>query len=107
MRFAANIDGHAMAGALAGLDPHETLVVVASKSFTTTETLQNAARALEWLKGPVSATLTSTLWPSRPDRRSPSNGGKARPYFPALGLGRRPFLVVVIRQPDHRAGGWY
>jgi len=51
VRFAANIDGHAMAGALAGLDPNETLVVVASKSFTTTETLQNAARALDWMEG--------------------------------------------------------
>ncbi len=51
VRFAANIDGHAIAGAMAGLDPRETLVVVASKSFATTETLENAARAREWLKG--------------------------------------------------------
>lgn len=51
VRFAANIDGHAMAGAMAGLDPRDTLVVVASKSFTTSETLQNAQRAVEWLKG--------------------------------------------------------
>ena len=50
VRFAANIDGHAMAGALAGLDAHDTLVVLASKSFTTAETLQNGRRALEWLE---------------------------------------------------------
>ncbi len=49
VRFAANIDGHAMEGALAGLDPRETLVVLASKSFTTAETLQNGQRAREWL----------------------------------------------------------
>lgn len=48
VRFAASIDGHAIEGALAGLDPHDTLIVMASKSFTTAETLQNAQRALEW-----------------------------------------------------------
>lgn len=49
VHFVANIDGHAIAGALAGLDPHDTLVVIASKSFTTIETLENGQRALEWL----------------------------------------------------------
>ncbi|KAG4081042.1 hypothetical protein HA402_010213 [Bradysia odoriphaga] len=32
-----------------GLDPHKTLVIVASKSFTTTEPLANAEVALNWL----------------------------------------------------------
>lgn len=50
VRFLANIDGHALEHALSGLDPHDTLVVIASKSFTTTETLQNGQRALEWLQ---------------------------------------------------------
>src|SRR5690606_247836 len=50
VRFVANIDGHAIEGALADLNPHDTLVVVASKSFTTVETLENAQRALEWLE---------------------------------------------------------
>lgn len=50
VRFASNIDAHAIAGALAGLDPRDTLVVVASKSFTTTEPLANAACALQWLR---------------------------------------------------------
>lgn len=49
VHFVANIDGHAISGALAGLDPHDTLVVIASKSFTTIETLENGQRALEWL----------------------------------------------------------
>ena len=49
VRFVANIDGHAIEGGLAGLDPRETLVVLVSKSFTTAETLQNGARAREWL----------------------------------------------------------
>ena len=50
IRFVSNIDGHAIEGGLAGLDPHDTLVVVSSKSFTTTETLHNAERALAWLR---------------------------------------------------------
>lgn len=50
IRFVANIDGHAVEGGLAGLDPRETLVVVASKSFKTAETLENATRAIEWMQ---------------------------------------------------------
>ncbi len=49
VRFVANIDGHAIEGGLAGLDPRDTLVVLVSKSFSTSETLQNGARAREWL----------------------------------------------------------
>ena len=50
IRFVANIDGHAIEGGLSGLNPHETVVVIASKSFSTAETLENARRALEWLR---------------------------------------------------------
>lgn len=50
VRFVANIDGHAIQGGLAGLDPRDTLIVLASKSFTTAETLQNGQRAVEWLR---------------------------------------------------------
>ncbi|MGB6242942.1 MAG: glucose-6-phosphate isomerase [Castellaniella sp.] len=49
VRFVANIDGHAIEGGLAGLDPRDTLIVLVSKSFTTSETLENGARAREWL----------------------------------------------------------
>nr|WP_315970363.1 glucose-6-phosphate isomerase [Pelistega indica] len=49
IRFVSNIDGHAIEAGLAGLDPHDTLIVVATKTFTTAETLANANRAIEWL----------------------------------------------------------
>lgn len=49
LRFAANIDAHAITAALDGLDPRDTLIIVASKSFTTTETMTNAGKAIEWL----------------------------------------------------------
>ena len=48
-RFVANIDGHAIADALADADPETTLFIVVSKSFTTLETLANAATARNWL----------------------------------------------------------
>ncbi len=45
----SNIDGQAVDAALARLDPGSTLVAVASKTFTTAETLRNAEAALAWL----------------------------------------------------------
>lgn len=50
IRFASNVDAHAITAALEGLDPHDTLVIVSSKSFTTTESLANAACAIDWLR---------------------------------------------------------
>ncbi|HEY0436084.1 MAG TPA: glucose-6-phosphate isomerase, partial [Phenylobacterium sp.] len=50
VRFAANVDPAEMAFALAGLDPAETLVIVVSKTFTTQETMTNAAAAKAWLQ---------------------------------------------------------
>ena len=49
VRFLSNIDGEAFDAAVADLDAPTTLVVVASKTFTTTETLANMAAALRWL----------------------------------------------------------
>jgi glucose-6-phosphate isomerase len=48
LRFLANIDGHAFARALDGLNAETTLFIVASKSFTTLETHVNAQSARAW-----------------------------------------------------------
>ena len=45
----SNIDGCALEAAFARCDPAATLIAVASKTFTTTETMTNAASALGWL----------------------------------------------------------
>ncbi|CAN5480688.1 glucose-6-phosphate isomerase [soil metagenome] len=45
----SNVDGVALEQALEKFDPAATLIVVASKTFTTTETLLNAGSALQWL----------------------------------------------------------
>lgn len=51
-RFVSNIDGTDFAEATHDLDPAETLFIVASKTFTTQETMTNAVSARDWaLKG--------------------------------------------------------
>jgi glucose-6-phosphate isomerase len=45
----SNIDGCALEAAFARCDPATTLIAIASKTFTTTETMTNAASALAWL----------------------------------------------------------
>ncbi len=45
----SNVDGAALEAAFSRFDPGATLVVIASKTFTTTETMLNAASALAWL----------------------------------------------------------
>jgi glucose-6-phosphate isomerase len=47
-RFVSNIDGTDFQEATFGLDPEETLFIVSSKTFTTQETMTNAASAREW-----------------------------------------------------------
>ena len=45
----ANIDGVALEDAFARFDPAATLLVIASKTFTTTETILNATSTLQWM----------------------------------------------------------
>jgi glucose-6-phosphate isomerase len=47
--FVSNVDGAHLVHTLEGLDPGRTLFVVASKTFTTQETMTNAASARAWL----------------------------------------------------------
>jgi glucose-6-phosphate isomerase len=48
VRFAANVDPLDLKRALDGAEPASTLFVVASKTFTTQETMANVAQAREW-----------------------------------------------------------
>ena len=50
-RFVSNVDPVDLYAATRDLDPATTLFVVSSKTFTTQETLTNAAAAREWLLG--------------------------------------------------------
>jgi len=48
-RFVSNVDGTDFVEATRDLDPQETLFIVASKTFTTLETMTNARTARAWL----------------------------------------------------------
>ncbi|MFF0781704.1 glucose-6-phosphate isomerase [Streptomyces sp. NPDC003720] len=48
-RFVSNVDGADLYEAIRDLDPAETLFIVASKTFTTIETITNATSARSWL----------------------------------------------------------
>ena len=50
VRFLSNIDGAAFDDAVKPLDPATTLIVIASKTFTTLETLSNLEAARAWLR---------------------------------------------------------
>ncbi len=50
VKVVSNIDGAALTEAMASMDPQTTLIAVASKTFTTTETLMNAESAMIWLR---------------------------------------------------------
>ena len=54
IHFVSNVDGADIADTLRPLDPCTTLVIVASKTFTTIETMTNATTARDWMAGKVS-----------------------------------------------------
>ena len=53
LHYVSNVDGAHIADTLARLDPARTLVIIASKTFTTVETMTNARTALAWMQGPL------------------------------------------------------
>ncbi len=54
-RFVANVDGAAFTEATQDIDPHETLFIIASKTFTTLETMANAGLARRWVLDAIGA----------------------------------------------------
>jgi glucose-6-phosphate isomerase len=62
VHWVGNVDGHELAGALARCQPHTTLLVVASKTFGTAETLRNLHSALQWLQAGVGANQAAQQW---------------------------------------------
>ncbi|MDQ2623896.1 MAG: glucose-6-phosphate isomerase [Actinomycetota bacterium] len=66
VRFVSNIDPTDLAETVADLDPRSTLFIVASKTFTTLETLTNARLARAW------------LWEGLPDLGAISDDDDAR-----------------------------
>ena len=50
LEVVSNIDGSALEPVLERFDPNKTLLVIASKTFTTAETLLNAESVLDWMR---------------------------------------------------------
>ena len=53
VHFVSNVDGAHIADTLKGLNPETTLIIVASKTFTTIETMTNAETAKAWMSEKV------------------------------------------------------
>ena len=49
IHFVSNIDPSDILKIIKNLDPNKTLFIISSKSFTTTETINNAKKALKWV----------------------------------------------------------
>lgn len=66
----SNVDGTALERALDRFDPEATLIAIASKTFTTTETMLNAASAINWMveagvEDPYGRIIALTAAPDR------------------------------------------
>jgi glucose-6-phosphate isomerase len=55
MHFVSNVDGHDLDAALGRVNPETTLFIIASKTFTTSETMMNAQSARAWFLEHASA----------------------------------------------------
>jgi glucose-6-phosphate isomerase len=55
MHFVSNVDGHDLDATLGRVDPETTLFIIASKTFTTAETMLNAQSARSWFVGHAGA----------------------------------------------------
>ena len=54
--FVSNVDGTDIRDTISELDPETTLIIISSKTFTTTETLMNAKIAINWLETSLNTT---------------------------------------------------
>lgn len=58
LHYVSNVDGAHIADTLRGLDASTTLIIVASKTFTTIETMTNARTAMAWMSETVKEPAT-------------------------------------------------
>ena len=107
-RFLSNIDGQAVDDAVADLEPETTLIVVASKTFTTAETLANMDAALGWLQAagvddPEGRLIAVT---ARPDAALSAGIDETRILQFGEGVGGRYSLWSAVGVSAAMALGW-
>jgi glucose-6-phosphate isomerase len=109
VRFAANVDGAEILEALGPLDPRETLVIVASKSMGTQETMKNAQSARAWMEagaGPDAWAAQTVAVTARPEKAR-ELGLTEEQVFPFREwVGGRYSLWSAIGLPVALACGW-
>lgn len=104
----SNIDGCALEEAFAAFEPDATLVVIASKTFTTSETLLNADSALQWLRegGVADPHGRVVALTAAPDRAVAWGVDETRVLPFAESVGGRYSLWSSIGFPAALALGW-
>jgi len=107
VHIVSNIDGAALEEAMKTCDPDKTMIAIASKTFTTTETLRNAESALLWLQqsgvdDPYGRCIALT---AAPDKASDWGIDDARILPFAETVGGRYSLWSSIGFPFALAGG--
>ncbi len=104
----SNVDGVALEDAFEGFDPEATIVVIASKTFTTTETMLNAASALGWMaehgvEDPYGRVIALT---AAPDKAIEWGVDETRVLPFSENVGGRYSLWSSIGLPAALALGW-
>ena len=82
-------------------DPATTLFIVASKTFTTIETMTNAATARRWIAAPLGEDAVGDAFRRRLDRARQGRRVRHRQgaHLRLLGLGRRALFDLVGDRP--------
>ncbi len=107
VHFVSNVDGTHLADTVRSLDPTTTMFVVASKTFTTMETMTNANSARAWLvDAPGQRVCGGRPFRRRFHQRSEGDGirNRSEQYVRVLGLGRRALFSVVCHRFADRFG---
>jgi glucose-6-phosphate isomerase len=104
----SNVDGVAMEDALNRFDPQATLLAIASKTFTTTETMLNAQSAIDWMtaagvEDPYGRVVALT---ASPDKAVAWGVDETRVLPFAESVGGRYSLWSSIGFPAALALGW-
>ena len=104
----SNVDGMALQDVFDRFDPETTLLVVASKTFTTTETMMNADSVIDWMRGagvedPYGKVIALT---AAPDKAVEWGVDETRVLGFGEGVGGRYSLWSAIGFPAAIKLGW-
>ena len=108
-RFISNVDGTDFTETVRDLAPAETLFIVSSKTFTTNETMTNAASARQWLLDGIGGDPAAVAkhFVAVVDQCGGGSAVRNRSakHVRFLGLGGRALFLGVGHRALHHAGG--